>query len=223
MNCRKVHELLPLYMSGDVPDRKSRRIGLHLEVCQECRKEFESYCNLRRQVTSLKEEPLGELLDGFYEEIRSRIEPIPRKPRLHVLRPIFSSSVSLISVSSLAAAALLISLISFWAYSPLPETRSDKRSTHAPVSRMETGDVNEETINPEPYSPVAEGTLIVRERRNLRSSSTRLQLRIMAGPMVPVISVPLGPPALPATSPIPRVQPYAWKVQGSKRDSFTIH
>jgi len=217
MNCQNVHEWLPLYMSGDVPERKSRKIGLHLEVCQECRTEFESYCSLRRHVTSLKEEPTRDALAGLYEGIRSRIEPIPCKSKHPVMRPLSFRSVSL------AAALLLLSLVTLWAISAIPENHLEKRSPHATVTRMETMEVTREEINPEPYFPVSEGTMLVRERSCPRSSSSLLQLRIMAGPMVPVISVPLGPPALPATSPIPRVQPYAWRVQGSRSSSFTFH
>lgn len=217
MKCRRVVKMLPLYMSGEIPDKKSRKVGLHLETCEACRTQFESYCGIRFNLRSLKQEPLEETLDGFYETIRSRVEPIPLRPGRR------SARVNPFGRVSLVAASLLLAAVAGWALTLQGEVRTgtpdltgSTRLTVPPPAL--TGSSDETAISqPRLYFPVS------RTRPKDLPARSVHQLSILAGPGVPVVSVPLERPVLPATRPVPRVQPYSWPVQRSTPVPFAIY
>ena len=43
MSCRKVKKLLPLFVGGDLSDKKSGRVRLHLDSCDTCRTDYEAW------------------------------------------------------------------------------------------------------------------------------------------------------------------------------------
>jgi hypothetical protein len=215
MNCRKIEELLPLYASGDASKRKSRRIGLHIEACPRCRAAFESFLALRVQLRELREEPPEGTLDGFFDELAPRLSaPLAPASRSRVL-PFLTWRGASVAAASLLVAVLATISLGVWTGSPGgsdPGKRFvDPRG--GPRDPMEDW-------HPEPYNPIAtvsEATAV----DAVAAGGVRVTpLRILAGPRV---SVPLEPPALPVTSPIPRVQPYPGLVPSPTPADYRVH
>ncbi len=214
--------MLPLYVSGEIPDRKSRRVGLHLETCAACRTQFESYCGIRFQLRGLKEESLAEasdgITDGFYETIRTRVGSTSLRSRRRPARGILFGRVSLV------AASLLVVVMGAWVLTLQEEDRSGSQnlpgSTEVTVPTPPLTGLPDETpssSDPSLYFPIS------RTRPRELPARPVHQLSILAGPGVPVVSVPLERPVLPATRPVPRVQPYSWPVERSTPVPFSIH
>jgi hypothetical protein len=53
MNCRRIRRSIPLLAGNDLPERKARRLRVHLERCEMCRKDFRRYSAALRKVKEL--------------------------------------------------------------------------------------------------------------------------------------------------------------------------
>lgn len=79
--CRKVRDLLPLHVGGDLEARHVAPVDEHLHACLTCFREFRELATLRGRLGVVGEAPLPPgALDGFTEEVMARIaleEPGP--------------------------------------------------------------------------------------------------------------------------------------------------
>jgi hypothetical protein len=79
MKCQVVQRLLPLFVEGDLPERKSARVRLHLEDCLGCRGVQEQY---RRSQQWLRASALpavdGERLEALRRAVWRQIDQQPR-------------------------------------------------------------------------------------------------------------------------------------------------
>jgi len=83
MKCLAVQELLPLFVEGDLPRRKSERVRLHLEECLTCRGLQEQYRRSQQWLRATGHPPLdGERLETLRRAVWRRIENEPQPARL---------------------------------------------------------------------------------------------------------------------------------------------
>lgn len=79
--CRKVRDLLPLHVGGDLETRHVASVDEHLHECLSCFREFRELAELRGRLGVVGEAPLPSgVLDGFTDEVMARIaleEPGP--------------------------------------------------------------------------------------------------------------------------------------------------
>jgi hypothetical protein len=119
MNSHPEHDQLLLYIDGELPSRKARRIELHLEACWDCRAEVEELQRTVADCVRYRKHALAELLPS---------PPIPwvdlyrQMERLDAATPPRSVALPWRWVVTTAAAALAI----FGAYYHLRETPSVK-------------------------------------------------------------------------------------------------
>lgn len=223
MKCRQIEECLPLYVSGEIAKRKGRKIGLHLEACPQCRREFETYLSLRVNLRELANLPGEGALGGFYETLVPDLEAMG-SPEVRVCR---GATVLTLRRASLAAATLLIGLIVAYAFLNVDHDRGGQVPA-AGLGAVASGTPLDGTLGPpegsrvEPYRP---SVLPVDEAPSVREAPIH-RARLDPGVMIlagPRISVPLEPPALPVDIPIPKVQPYAWPVQRPTTTTVQFH
>ena len=73
MTCSKAKKLMALYAGGDLPERRKRAVGAHLDSCPACRKELEGY---RRALAWVKaaagSETPPEWSDGQWQAVMAR-------------------------------------------------------------------------------------------------------------------------------------------------------
>jgi len=223
MKCRQIEESLPLYVSGEITKRRGRRIGLHLEACSECRREFETYLSLRVNLRELANLPGEGALRGFYEALVPDLEGMG-SPEFRVRR---DARVLTLRRASLAAATLLIGLIAAYAFLNVDHDRGG-RAPASDLGAVAGGTPLDGSLGPpegsrvEPYLPSVLPLVEAPSVREAPIHRARLDpgVMILAGPR---ISVPLEPPALPVDIPIPKVQPYAWPVQRPTTTTVQFH
>jgi hypothetical protein len=223
MKCRQIEESLPLYVSGEITKRKGRKIGLHLEACPQCRREFETYLSLRVNLRELANLPGEGVLGGFYEALAPDLEAMG-SPEFRVCR---GATVLTLRRASLAAATLLIGLIVAYAFLDVSHHRGGGTPASDPDAVARGTDLDESLGPPEgsrvePYRPSVVPLVEAPSVREAPIHRARLDpgVMILAGPR---ISVPLEPPALPVDIPIPKVRPYAWPVERPTTTTVQFH
>ena len=137
MNCRRVEQLIPLYVEGDLAATKAIDLASHLEWCGRCNWLADEY---RESQTWLRtsEPPKfdGVFLESFKTGVLTRIEQDVTKPsRLAVLmqqwtrRQIFALA---------AAASIILGVVVFYIYqasiSTRPQAVEARRKTDEPES-----------------------------------------------------------------------------------------
>jgi hypothetical protein len=79
MKCQVTQQLLPLYVEGDLPRRKSERVRLHLEGCPTCRGLGDEYRSSQKWLhTSSVPVVSGEKLERLRQTVWRRLEQAPR-------------------------------------------------------------------------------------------------------------------------------------------------
>jgi anti-sigma factor RsiW len=117
MSCRRFETMIALYVEGDLPDRKTRRVAEHLDGCAACRELSEGLAASQQALKALRGASVDE---GVYRELRRR-----------VLARIDATRAGAWPRWAYAAAAGLIVLLGTWAIwrrpSPPPPLRETGR------------------------------------------------------------------------------------------------
>jgi anti-sigma factor RsiW len=103
VNCRKVTDLLPLYVGGDLPERDDAAVEAHLDGCGSCRAELDRYEESRQSLFALKGATEGPAPD-LWEDIRKRLPDRP--PRVRRIPWAAAAAVLLVAGGALAWTAL---------------------------------------------------------------------------------------------------------------------
>ena len=70
MNCKDVQELLPLYVGGDLEERRAKMVTAHLQSCTECAGSANEYHETRQLLQQFAPAPFNE---AVYAGIRQRV------------------------------------------------------------------------------------------------------------------------------------------------------
>lgn len=70
MKCDKFIELISNYIENDITEEEKVAFKAHLEICKECKEEFESVKNALQVLSSIEEE---EIPEGFKKDIHNRL------------------------------------------------------------------------------------------------------------------------------------------------------
>ncbi len=81
MRCDIVKERLSAYMDGELPHSEMQEISIHLEGCESCAKEFESFEELSSSVQNYFQVISNKVsLDSIYDKVMERVEKEGIKP-----------------------------------------------------------------------------------------------------------------------------------------------
>ena len=130
MKCEKIEELLSPYLEDELNPEAQRAVQSHLRTCQSC-SALLSF--MKEAKESLADFPELELSDGLLD----RLSTIPEKKRRFQINLGFLFRPSLQPV--LAAAAILMVMISFYLFNPNREdiNNSVDRQVHLGYSKIE--------------------------------------------------------------------------------------
>lgn len=120
LNCRKIQEMLPPYLGGELSEREAREVEEHLRSCAGCRaslKEWERCFHLLGSVPRVEAPP------QLWQKIRAHLPKEERKP--FPLRWVWVSGI-----------ALLIVVVGFAMFTSLTQHRSSRTVAVAPLSEM---------------------------------------------------------------------------------------
>jgi len=93
LNCRKIQEMLPPYLGGELSEREAREVEEHLRACAGCRaslKEWERCFHLLGNVPRVEAPP------QLWQKIRARLPREERKP--FPLRWVWVSGIAILIV-----------------------------------------------------------------------------------------------------------------------------
>ena len=131
MNCRRIEELIPLYVGGDVGRRLSGEVQSHLKTCDGCAElaaEYEASRNwLSGAPPELDEALLADVKRGVLRELENA------KPQAGLFELMSETIVQTLLRPAVAAGLLLVVLgaLTFWPYA---ERQGSKPQTQAVVS-----------------------------------------------------------------------------------------
>lgn len=214
MSCAKIRGALPLYVGGDLSARRMRHIGLHLERCDACRAEFESYSRVRHELGSCSlPESTGtdeSLADAVSRELVG-VAPA-RRPRGRI--------VAVRVARAAAFAGIAITAGAFWWGGDASRDAGDDPSgrTASMPSDLSLRKLDESP----PVGYVNPGRLAAETRGVERAE--RDDICIIAGPGIALrVAVPQRAPQLPM-NPRPRVRPHGYQSTGRPLSSgFVTH
>ena len=102
MNCERCSELLVEYMDGGLGPEERAAVAAHLSGCEECRREFEEYAEIRRVVTeesplpAPSEDVLARLSKAARDGVAQGKRPFwKRLPYSPILIPALSTAIAL--------------------------------------------------------------------------------------------------------------------------------
>lgn len=111
MKCTRVEKFLPLYVAGDLDDRRARAIAQHVTTCEGCRRAADDYHASRDLLRAAATLPPD--FDGaFYEQIRNSVlaqigqkrtlapPPFARFASLFNSRLVYAASLALIIIAA---------------------------------------------------------------------------------------------------------------------------
>ena len=126
MKCKLVEKLIPVYIEGALPPKRSQQLELHIDGCPHCQKELETFEETIHYASSLPVEyPTPEAWKAFWPTLRMRLSqsqgfeesPLPLWVRRHGWK-------------MGGVACMLALLLSFWG---LSNSRLFKASTDNPT------------------------------------------------------------------------------------------
>lgn len=102
MNCERCSELLVEYMDGGLGPEERAAVAAHLSGCEECRREFEEYAEIRRVVTeesplpAPSEDVMARLSKAARDSVAREKRPFwKRLPYSPILIPALSTAIAL--------------------------------------------------------------------------------------------------------------------------------
>lgn len=112
MTCSKAKKLMALYAGSDLPERRTRAVGAHLDSCPACRKELEGY---RRALAQVKAAAGAELppdwSNGQWQALMARVMGEATERRKEKAGRFKSVPRARWAVASGAAAALVLAAV----------------------------------------------------------------------------------------------------------------
>lgn len=134
MNCKQVHELLPLFVGHDLEDSRARQVAAHVQECAHCAGAADEYRETRQMMQQFSPPQFSE---GVYAAMRQR-----------VLREIKASSSSSISsrfvaglfrprLSWVVATVLVIALAWSAIYFIANRPNRQESAAHPPITSHE--------------------------------------------------------------------------------------
>ena len=106
MKCRKIQKLLPEYLEGDLSPHQLMIVENHIQVCDDCRKEFQALSKTIQMASSLQVEyPPPELWEAFIPMLHRRILQDTEK---ELQRGIFFKRFAPLRLAGMGAAALIL-------------------------------------------------------------------------------------------------------------------
>lgn len=228
--CRTVQDLLPLYVSEELSERRNREVGLHLEACASCRAEFEAYCGVRFELQSYRDETVDDVLVDFVDAVEDRVhteEPDlqheratgqwrTRKRRAPILGRLGLDGTG-VNVGRLAAygGAMAAALaIAVWFATPgTPDPMTPGAAIEARAKRVVAPAVaSGKLLSPQAPVPFRNpGVPSAAFANDLVQPVSADSLQILAGPGVSIkVAVPERAMRWPV-APVPKVQPYPYR------------
>jgi len=130
MECKHYEKLLSPYLENSLPLDERKAVKAHLDICQNCRSLMGF---MQETIKSLSDFPKVELTPNLLNHLRQ----IPEKKNRFKLRFDFLLRPSLQPI--LAAATILLTLFSFYAFNPNRDqiNRSVNRQMHLGFSKIE--------------------------------------------------------------------------------------
>ncbi|MGB9877543.1 MAG: anti-sigma factor family protein [bacterium] len=98
-DCRKIEDILPLYIEGSLSEEEAKEVEKHLASCERC---FSSYEKWRRFLSALENLPRLQAPDALWYKIK---EKLPIRERR---KPVWLSPLSALAGLSLALTLLFI-------------------------------------------------------------------------------------------------------------------
>jgi hypothetical protein len=130
MNCRRVQDLIPLYVGGDLKEGRALEVSSHLNSCELCKSVMDEFTESQQWARASSEPDFDEaFFDDLRESVFARIESPAARPSFFqllkermLLKPAFALTVALL---------LIIAGMAFYIYSG--KTKNDLRKE--PVAR----------------------------------------------------------------------------------------
>lgn len=115
MNCRRIRRSIPLLAGNDLPEARARRMRIHLEGCQKCRKDFRAYSAALRRVKELADrETEADWTEAEWQALMARTISARIEKRPFVFSLFEPKLVTALAGGlAMAVAAVIIGLI-FW-------------------------------------------------------------------------------------------------------------
>jgi len=131
MECEKIEELLSPYLEGELSSEEKREVEKHLKTCKSCSVLFSSMEETQESLADFPELEVS-------ENLLNRLYSIPDKEKRFKLNFDFLLRPSLQPV--LAAATIVLTLISFYLFNPDKHQidKSISRQIHLGYSKIET-------------------------------------------------------------------------------------
>lgn len=114
MNCRRVEELISLFVENDLGESESQAVSLHLASCESCGALLNQY---RDSQTWMRSQATTEFSDDFFDEIRrSVLANIEEKPRANWVQMIIERLRPYPLMAATAALLVLVGAVALYAY-----------------------------------------------------------------------------------------------------------
>ncbi len=143
MNCRRIQDLIPLYVGGDLKDARALEVSSHLDRCDECRGVMDEFSESQQWARAAAEPDFDEaFFDELRESVFANIETVRARPSFFQL---LKERISLKPALALTVALMVIAAgVAFYIYSG--KTKND--SGNDPIAREKQTEEEEQTAAP---------------------------------------------------------------------------
>lgn len=143
MNCRRIQDLIPLYVEGDLKESRALEIASHLDTCDVCRGLMDEFCESQQWVRAGAEPDFDEaFFDDLRQSVFANIESLRARPSFFQL---LKGRMLLKPALALTVALMIIAAgMAFYIYSG--KTKND--SSDDPVAKEKQTEEEEPTATP---------------------------------------------------------------------------
>src|SRR5438876_3754131 len=104
MRCKRLDDLLPAYMDGDLPGRLNQHVSDHLDRCERCRQELTAQQRALRSLTAGRRPVSIDLWADFSRRLQAQAPPRPSPWRL-LWQPGLATALAAVAVALIAGTA----------------------------------------------------------------------------------------------------------------------
>lgn len=150
MNCRRIQDLIPLYVGGDLKASRALEVSSHLDRCDECRGVMDEFSESQQWARAAAEPNFDEaFFDDLRQSVFARIESLRARPSFFQL---LKDRMSLKPALALTVALMVIAAgVAFYIYSGGTKNDSSKNVLAEKKKNQEeqtVAPVEEEKENP---------------------------------------------------------------------------
>ena len=163
MTCSRIEKLLPLYVGGDLPERKARAVAQHLAACPNCRRTADAYA---ASVEALRDAgaqtPPGQDWRACWRAVDARLVDNLRRRRVTLLPASFDAG-RLARAAAMFLLALGLGILVGWHLKSRTDRAAPGRVEVAVPAPPQAVEVAEEQGS-EPSAPDAEAAVAKRKQ-----------------------------------------------------------